>query len=149
MLHRYATGAYLWHAFLLVALIRAQLRKCPVTIKSTRFGVTPSVAHNEQIAAPSARASASHPEHSQYPIPTAKLNKIPHLSTHYTSQKMPSSTFLPLFATILQHPTKNTSKNFVVSKKIPTFALVKNKAARKVATWRDGRVVDCGGLENR
>ena len=45
---------------LLVALFRAQLRKCPVTIRSTRFGVTPSVAHNEQIAAPSARASASH-----------------------------------------------------------------------------------------
>ena len=45
MIRRYATGAYLWHAFLLVALIRAQLRKCPVVmIRSTHFGVPPSVA---------------------------------------------------------------------------------------------------------
>ena len=38
---------------------------------------------------------------------------------------------------------------FAYSKKIPTFAsLLRNKALRK-EFWRGGRVVDCGGLENR
>ena len=39
----FATGAYLWHAILFVALIRAQLRKCPVMDRSTHFGVPLSV----------------------------------------------------------------------------------------------------------
>ena len=44
MIRRYATGAYLWHAIILVALIPAQLRKSGVMIRSTRFGVPSSVA---------------------------------------------------------------------------------------------------------
>ena len=38
---------------------------------------------------------------------------------------------------------------FAYSKKSDTFAsLLRNKALRK-EFWRGGRVVDCGGLENR
>ena len=44
---------------------------------------------------------------------------------------------------------KKMSKSFAYSKKNNTFAsLLRDKALRK-KSWRGGRVVDCGGLENR
>ena len=43
-------------------------------------------------------------------------------------------------------------KKFAKSKIVRTFALVKRKNEKvfiDTTYWRDGRVVDCGGLENR
>lgn len=47
---------------------------------------------------------------------------------------------------------KNSPPSLVFSKIILTFAFhfTKNRSGRnKIRHWRDGRVVECGGLENR
>ena len=44
---------------------------------------------------------------------------------------------------------KNFPETFADSKISRTFASLLKKSASRKKFWRDGRVVDCGGLENR
>ena len=58
--------------------------------------------------------------------------------------------FLTNFFSKLSVFNKKVGKIFAETKIMRTFAsLSKNKALLKKEFWRGGRVVDCGGLENR
>ena len=57
--------------------------------------------------------------------------------------------FLSLFFREEQKKFKKNAKRLVESKKSRTFASLLKKSTSRRKFWRDGRVVDRGGLENR
>lgn len=67
------------------------------------------------------------------------------------SHRIPTK-FLLYLLNVFEKIPKKTPPVLVFSKIILTFAFhfTKNRSERnKIRHWRDGRVVECGGLENR